>query len=118
MSTIHENNLSSPSSVYKKEFITNLNLDIMSTIHENNLSSPRQTAVETQKMWLPFTCNGPRVRRITKLFVTDTSVLCLRQITQKKQLQRAPKTLDSVDAYFLCLDCSKIVKLLNKLVGT
>jgi len=37
---------------------------------------------------------------------------------KKKLLQRAPKTLDSVDTYFLCLDYSEIIKLLNKLVGT
>jgi len=88
------------------------------SVHEDNLNSPSHTAVEKYKMWLPFMCSGPRVRRITKLFVTEISVLCLRQITQKKKLQRAPKTLDSVDTYFLCLDCREVVKVLNKRVGS
>ena len=84
----------------------------MSTIQENSLDSRSPTAVEKHKIWLSFKCNGPRV--------ADTSILCLRQITQKKkkQLQRAPKTVESVDTCFLCLDCSKVVKLLNKLVET
>lgn len=55
----------------------------------------------------------------------DNEAVCNRrfsfmlwQITQKKQLQRAPKAIDSVDTYFVCFDYSKIFKLLNKLVGT
>ena len=51
------------------------------------------------------TCN----RNFSFMFKADNA---------KKQLQRAPKTPDSVDTYFLCLDCSKVFKVLNKRVGT
>jgi hypothetical protein len=37
---------------------------------------------------------------------------------KKKQLQRAPITLDSVDTYISCLDCSEVFKAFNRRVGT